>query len=343
MSFNYDQIEPGLFLGSHPGSSKSLEPEFVQAVLNVSDFDLPSYLDGLQRDVHVVRQPFEDCWPIPHTILTVATLELADLLRRGIPTLVHCRAGIHRSPTIVALYLMSRDDRDWKSTLGYIRSKRPFISPDRHGEIKLTTQRQRLSVVETVRNYLNGDESLLHEFRNQAIAIRHQFEQRPENSMPSGSDWDEIDQHFVIGERFDSWDVSPEHFDSIVIVRGSPDIDLEASLPKSMRVNDFTFPESESLDQNVLQKIQTVLSDAQSKGKRTLIIGPHQDFFAVACLCARLMQQHAWEPATAIWYVGSRRPKIWSYLDILVDVLDDFQRAQDSEPARSSNSKTPAG
>jgi protein-tyrosine phosphatase len=45
--------------------------------------------------------------------------------------LVHCQAGVSRSVTIVAAYLMKENRIDYVSSLDLIRSKRPQICPNK--------------------------------------------------------------------------------------------------------------------------------------------------------------------------------------------------------------------
>ncbi|KAK5994294.1 Dual specificity protein phosphatase 1 [Cladobotryum mycophilum] len=44
--------------------------------------------------------------------------------------LIHCSAGISRSPTVVAAYLMKRHDMSLKAALGQIIQARPQVSPN---------------------------------------------------------------------------------------------------------------------------------------------------------------------------------------------------------------------
>ena len=142
-AYNYHEIEPKLFLSSYPISSEVLNNGRIDAIVNLCDFETPSYLSGLRPEISLVRQPFEDCWPIPTIVLTAATLELAELQRRGLATLVHCCAGRHRCPTLVALYLMARDGLSWNQAATIISSCRPHIAPESANEILLTVESQR--------------------------------------------------------------------------------------------------------------------------------------------------------------------------------------------------------
>jgi dual specificity phosphatase 12 len=52
-----------------------------------------------------------------------------NFIKRG-RTLIHCAAGISRSPTILAAYLMRKDKVTHRQALRRIAKKRPCISPN---------------------------------------------------------------------------------------------------------------------------------------------------------------------------------------------------------------------
>lgn len=44
--------------------------------------------------------------------------------------LVHCLAGVSRSPTVVTAYLMATLKLRWKAALAIIKQTRPFVNPN---------------------------------------------------------------------------------------------------------------------------------------------------------------------------------------------------------------------
>jgi len=44
--------------------------------------------------------------------------------------LVHCQAGVSRSPTIVAAYLMARSRKSLQEAFSFMREKRPIVAPN---------------------------------------------------------------------------------------------------------------------------------------------------------------------------------------------------------------------
>lgn len=154
--FQYDWVVPGLGLSGSPRLKEDIEHTEFGAIVNLCDYEPPRYADGL-ADVEIVRIPFEDGHPAPFVSLLLAVLELARLQNSKTPTLVHCLAGISRSPTVVGLYLMALDDLTWEQAIRRIAIRRNVVSPYPN----LTTESVRREVVNAVRNYLRGDLEIL--------------------------------------------------------------------------------------------------------------------------------------------------------------------------------------
>ena len=89
MPFAYDLLEPGLALSAAPESDGELAGLPFDAILNVADWGSPRYATDLCSDLHLVCRPFEDSVPAPLPFLTEAVLELAELRRRNLATLMH--------------------------------------------------------------------------------------------------------------------------------------------------------------------------------------------------------------------------------------------------------------
>ncbi|KAI8971469.1 protein-tyrosine phosphatase-like protein, partial [Mycotypha africana] len=53
-----------------------------------------------------------------------------EALAKNENILVHCLAGVSRSPTILTAYLMSKRRMRWKAALALIKQKRPFVCPN---------------------------------------------------------------------------------------------------------------------------------------------------------------------------------------------------------------------
>lgn len=117
---NYSFIEDGLCLGG----ILSEPPPGTRAVLNVCETEDP-YLAEVHR-----WEPIPDLGPAPSLDWLRSQVEFIDKQRKaGRPVYVHCRAGINRSATVVAAYLMWRDGVSRDEALAIIQNKRPRIGP----------------------------------------------------------------------------------------------------------------------------------------------------------------------------------------------------------------------
>jgi protein-tyrosine phosphatase len=320
MKLQYDSLEPGLALSHHPGDATALQSCEFQAILNVCDFGEPSYASAAGPDIRIIRYPFEDCWPVPFPWLLGATLELADLRRRDVPTLVHCHAGRSRSPTVVALYWMARDRIDWRTAVTRLRRYRPDIDLDPDGGSRLLSHLTRDRAVELIQAFLQGDTNLLQHFRDRAQDFTRVCERRLADLAPREADWNLIDDGLAIGQSLAPWPVlAREGFDRILITQAYPDSPTGASLPAEVPTEVYTFPEQETVEMTVLRGAVQQLDQWRRQGHRVFVIGPDQDFFAVTTACVWLMRSRCWDAASALWYLGSRRQRICFYLEILME------------------------
>lgn len=55
---------------------------------------------------------------------------IQDAIDKDESILVHCLAGVSRSPTIVAAYLMATQKLRWKEAIAVIKRTRPFVNPN---------------------------------------------------------------------------------------------------------------------------------------------------------------------------------------------------------------------
>jgi protein-tyrosine phosphatase len=56
--------------------------------------------------------------------------KIDESLKNNKPVLVHCRAGVSRSASVVIAYLMKKYNLSFLDASNFILSKRPFISPN---------------------------------------------------------------------------------------------------------------------------------------------------------------------------------------------------------------------
>eukprot|EP00771_Trimastix_marina_P002302 gnl/Trimastix_PCT/3425.p1 GENE.gnl/Trimastix_PCT/3425~~gnl/Trimastix_PCT/3425.p1 ORF type:complete len:254 (+),score=45.81 gnl/Trimastix_PCT/3425:32-793(+) len=127
------EILPRLFLGDCENASKLdvLRNHNITAVLNITS-EIPCYFKNMDsiRYCHI---------EIPDVASSVLDFECAlsfidEMLARpeaegGL--LVHCHCGISRSSSLILAYLMSRQGMPLREAFDLVRSKRPFIHPNR--------------------------------------------------------------------------------------------------------------------------------------------------------------------------------------------------------------------
>jgi protein-tyrosine phosphatase len=99
----------------------------ILAVVTVSLSEPPP---ALPREIVYCRFPLVDGADNPEWLLRAAVETVAGLLRSGIPTLVHCSAGISRSPAVGAAALALASGCSFaEALLGVTQSGPADVSP----------------------------------------------------------------------------------------------------------------------------------------------------------------------------------------------------------------------
>uniref|UniRef100_A0A8C5R7R8 Dual specificity protein phosphatase n=1 Tax=Leptobrachium leishanense TaxID=445787 RepID=A0A8C5R7R8_9ANUR len=131
---SYDQgspveILPFLYLGSayHASRCESLADLRITALLNVSRKSTDTY-----KDQYAYKWiPVEDNHTADISSHFQEAIDFIDTVRRaGGRVLVHCEAGISRSPTICIAYLMKSKQFHLEEAFDYIKQRRSLISPN---------------------------------------------------------------------------------------------------------------------------------------------------------------------------------------------------------------------
>lgn len=119
-------INDRIWLGNYYNGTQLVEenPNGITAVLDVSAN--PPYEHGKLK-YH--REPFWDGHTIPETMFWSSLLWLREMYDSGETILLHCVAGISRSPTIAASFLTYHLDWDFNRALRHLSQVRPIVNP----------------------------------------------------------------------------------------------------------------------------------------------------------------------------------------------------------------------
>ncbi|KAK4309430.1 hypothetical protein Pmani_018927 [Petrolisthes manimaculis] len=125
----YCLVLPGLMLGSQDVAHdfKILTDNKVTHIINVAagvinffedDFIYKTF-EAYDKPTHRLINIFDECCEIIHTTIS-----------SGGCVLVHCIAGISRSTTIIAAYLIKHHNMNPNEAVTFIKEKRPFVNPN---------------------------------------------------------------------------------------------------------------------------------------------------------------------------------------------------------------------
>ena len=96
------EIIPGRLWLGNTGDVRNIEAIMRAGVLAVIDLAGEQMMPTLPRSLMYCRFPVLDGQQTSQTVLYSAIETLVSLLRKEIPTLVYCRAGMSRSPAVTA-------------------------------------------------------------------------------------------------------------------------------------------------------------------------------------------------------------------------------------------------
>ncbi|OQV19390.1 Dual specificity protein phosphatase 16 [Hypsibius exemplaris] len=124
------QIFPHLFLGSERDalSWEVMKNKGISHVLNVSSSCPKADFIG---DTNFMRIPVNDTYSdklICHFMKAFAFLD--DVKKNNGCALIHCLAGVSRSPTLAIAYVMHSRNISYDEAYRYVKEKRPSISPN---------------------------------------------------------------------------------------------------------------------------------------------------------------------------------------------------------------------
>jgi len=128
-------ILKNLFLGSASDANDFLfiKQNNIKLIVNVTKDIATDYSALGFEDIKVIRIPIDDIdtESLNTNNLLMSTLRtIKKYIDENKGVLVHCRAGVSRSASIVIAYLMKYHNLSFSQAQNYLRSKRPIINPN---------------------------------------------------------------------------------------------------------------------------------------------------------------------------------------------------------------------
>lgn len=131
-----DQVDANLFIGNEEAANNLewLNSSGITHVINCAK-EIPNFYDGTLRYLRLDLgdgQSEINTEDDLHRVAEGSYRYISSVLRRDpkIKILVHCRAGISRSASIVVYYLMRKMGLSYDQALKYLRDRRPIVSPN---------------------------------------------------------------------------------------------------------------------------------------------------------------------------------------------------------------------
>lgn len=120
------KVSERLYLGSSDDAESlaAANPHQIKTVLTLSE----SPVRHQTAAVHYLHFPVRDARPIPIAWLNGILTAIEENFHQG-PILVHCAAGLSRSPIVVAAFLDRVGFLDFPRALEFIENIRPAIAP----------------------------------------------------------------------------------------------------------------------------------------------------------------------------------------------------------------------
>jgi protein-tyrosine phosphatase len=131
------EIVPGkLYLGGvyDAADRKQIDKFKIEAIVNVASFQGQPTHGKVHRTIHLHDGPGNEQKDFDNAVELLESFQNA-----GLCTLVHCHAGVSRSPTVVAAYLAKKNNVDFYVAVAQIRLNRQIVKP--HPELIVLAKR----------------------------------------------------------------------------------------------------------------------------------------------------------------------------------------------------------
>ena len=121
---SYQEIIPNLFLGNYNSAKDDKLLDKIHLVINCSE-EIPFHSNKTKNfRVNVPDNLSLDCNLKILVYINQILPVMYSCYKAKKPILVHCRAGMHRSATVIACFLMKYFNFNKDSSIQYIKSKR---------------------------------------------------------------------------------------------------------------------------------------------------------------------------------------------------------------------------
>ncbi|GAA5815634.1 hypothetical protein MFLAVUS_009146 [Mucor flavus] len=123
------QVSPGIWLGGYKAleTESFLKKNKIKCILSLGHF---KYIYKPDEYVHKIIAITDNPEANIIRYFPEAIEFISNAVNNQEPILVHCLAGISRSPTVVTAYLMATRRLRYKAALAIIKQTRPFVTPN---------------------------------------------------------------------------------------------------------------------------------------------------------------------------------------------------------------------
>ena len=125
------KISDQLFLGDAVDANDPNIFDYVDRILNVSSELGMVYRAEWSKDPQRRHSiPFHDNERVSHSIINSCVIHIDEWIKDGHRVLVHCLAGISRSPSVIATYLcLKREFSQYDKAIEHLVTLRPKVEP----------------------------------------------------------------------------------------------------------------------------------------------------------------------------------------------------------------------
>jgi hypothetical protein len=232
---------------------------------------------------------------------------------------------------------MARDNLTWNDAVTRVRARREIVEPNQF----FASDRRRSFVVGSVGQFLTGKYSVLETARQERENLIRSFQQREPNPTEENDSWDLIEAGLAIGSLGASLESLAKHeIRNIILVANMGENELPFNGSKEIVFNTHRLNHVESMDSAHVAAIVNDIRETRNVGKGVCVLSTGDEFAGMFVMSAYLMLDRGWDIGSAVWYVGSRRPTIWTHVTKLwstdwESLLGSVEKLNTGEPTES--------